>query len=466
MNILSGLYRADAGSIWIDGRRAAITAPRDALRHRIGMVHQHVELVSHLGALENILLGHEGSFWWLRLESQRQQVQDLARRVGLAVELSVPVQTLDVGAQQKVEILKALYRGAHVLILDEPTTLLTPQEVENLFATVRALAAEGLSVIFITHKIREVVRNCDRITIMRAGEVVGTLDQASAREDIMVGMMMGERGGAEADAGRARTAPREAEPMLAVGNLDVVLPSGARTVAGCTFRVAAGEMVGVAGVAGNGQRELADAIVGVLPIASGTVELAGVDVSRAPIQERIARGLLYIPEDRLADGLLPTHSVADNLTLGVHPYLVGRSWFLQPSAVRNLARRLIAEYGIATEDENTPAGNLSGGNIQRLLVSRAMALAGQTGGKILVAMNPTRGLDVRATAFIQHRLRGFRAEGGSILLISADLDELMELCDRILVMYRGQVVGGLSRAEFDHLRIGRLMAGSPGGREG
>jgi simple sugar transport system ATP-binding protein len=422
--------------------------------------------VPHLGALENILLGREGSFWWLRLESQRQQVQDLARRVGLAVELSVPVQALDVGAQQKVEILKALYRGARVLILDEPTTLLTPQEVEGLFATVRALAAEGLSVIFITHKIREVVRNCDRITIMRAGKVVGTLEKAAGREDVMVGMMMGERGGAEAEAGPARATPRGAEPLLAVGNLEVGLPSGVRAVAGCTYKGAAGEMVGMAGVAGNGQRELAEAIVGVLPVASGTVELAGVDVSRAPIQERIARGLLYIPEDRIADGLLPTRSVAGNLALGVHPYLLARRWFLRPPVVRDLARRLITEYGIATEDEDAPAGNLSGGNIQRLLVSRALTLAGRTGGKVLVAMNPTRGLDVRATAFIQQRLRKFCAEGGGIFLISADLDELMELCDRILVMYRGRIAGGLPRAEFDHLRIGHLMAGSPAGCEG
>lgn len=208
---------------------------------------------------------------------------------------------------------------------------------------------------------------------------MGTLDQASAHEDVMVGMMMGGRPGAEADAGPAKTAPSAAEPLLAVRNLEVALPSGVRVVADCTFRVARGEMVGVAGVAGNGQRELAEAIVGAMPGASGTVDLAGVDVSRAPIRERTARGLLYIPEDRIADGLLPTHSVANNLALGIHPYVLARRCFLQPAAVRDLARRLIGEYGIATEDENAPAGNLSGGNIQRLLVSRAMTLAGQTG---------------------------------------------------------------------------------------
>jgi simple sugar transport system ATP-binding protein len=462
MNVLSGLYRADAGEIRIDGARAVITSPRDALRYGIGMVHQHVELVPHLSALENILLGREGSRVWLRLERQRRGVEDLGRRVGLSVDLAAPVRQLDTGARQKVEILKALYREVRILILDEPTTLLAPQEVDGLFATVQTLAEQGLSVIFITHKIREVLRSCDRVTVMRAGSVIETLDQRSATEDRLVGLVMGERP-AEPAAGPRDVPAAPGPPLLAVRGLRVVLPTGIPAVEDCSLTVAAGEILGVAGVSGNGQRELVEALIGILPREAGTVELGGQDISRAPIRERISRGLMYIPEDRLADGLLPARTLAENVALGLHPYLLKNRWLVPPGLMRDLARRIIADYGIAAESEDVPAAHLSGGNIQKLLVARAMTLGGLTGAKVLIAMNPTRGLDVRSTAAVHDRLQGFRRQGGGVLLVSTDLDELMELGDRIAVMYRGRVAGILGRRDFDALRIGRLMAGVPEG---
>jgi simple sugar transport system ATP-binding protein len=462
MNILSGLYRADAGTLWIDGRPASIATPREALGHHIGMVHQHVELVPHLSTLENILLGREGSRGWLRLDQRRNSIEDLARRVGLAVDLRLPAEGLGIGAQQKVEILRAMYRGADVLILDEPTTVLTPQEVDGLFATVRALVREGLTVIFITHKIKEVVANCDRVTIMRAGTVVGTLEQAAATPNRLVAMMMGERPPIGADSRPRFPAAVGGPPLLLVEDLSVKRPDGIRGVSRCSFVVAPGEMVGLAGVAGNGQRELAEALVGLLPVASGRIELAGQEITRAAIRDRIARGLLHIPEDRLDDGLLPSRSVAENLSLGLHPYLYGRHLFTRPAIMRAFAQGVVAEYGIATRNVDALAANLSGGNIQKLLVARAMALSQMVHGKVLVALNPTRGLDVQATEFIRRRLVEFTKDGGGVLLVSADLDELIELCDRILVMYRGQIVGDMPRPEFDLVEIGHLMAGTPG----
>lgn len=441
MNVLSGLYRADAGSIALDGRPVSIRAPADALGHGIGMVHQHVELIPTFTALENILLGAEGTRWWLRLDRGRAAVEAIAGRFGLPVPLDAPVGALAAGVQQKVEILKALHRGVQTLILDEPTTMLTPQEVDGLFATLRSLAAGGVTVAFITHKIREILANCDRVTVMRGGRVVATVDRADASEARLVEMMMGERA-ASADAGSPRAAA-----------------AGAAVLATRDLTVRAGEVVGVAGVAGNGQRELAEAIVGLRPL-TGALAIAGRDVTGTSVRERIAAGLVYIPEDRLHDGVLPGLSVAENLVLGLHPYAFGGGRGFDGRRARELAERAIAAYEIQARDPGARAVELSGGNIQKILVARAMALAGLTGACALVATNPTRGLDVRATAFVRERVLDFARGGGGVLLISEDLDELRQVCDRIIVMYRGAIRADLGRAEFDAYRIGALMAGA------
>ena len=454
MNVLSGLYRADAGTITIDGAPADIRSPADGLRLGIGMVHQHVELIPTFTALENILLGSEGGAWWLRPERQRAAVEAIARRFGLPVPLDAAVGRLAAGVQQKVEILKALHRGVEVLVLDEPTTMLTPQEVDGLFATIRTLAEGGVGVVFITHKIREILANCDRVTVMRGGAVVATVDRAATSEGQLVQMMIGEH---SIGAGVERAHATAARVALEVDRLSVVT-AGARLLDACSVSVRAGELVGVAGVAGNGQRELAEAIVGALPASSGRVAVGGRDVTASSIRDRIAAGLVYIPEDRINDGILPGLSIAENLALGLHPYVFAGSRLFDRGRVRELADRAIAEYGIQAPDGEAPAVKLSGGNIQKILVARAMALAGLTSGVALVATNPTRGLDVRATALVRRRVVDFARTGG-VLLISEDLDELLQLCDRIVVMYRGAIMADLERGEFDGYRIGALMAG-------
>jgi simple sugar transport system ATP-binding protein len=459
MNVLSGLYRADAGSIALDGRPVEIASPADALRLGVGMVHQHVELIGTFTALENILLGAEGGAWRLRLDRRRAAVEAIAGRFGLPVPLDAPVAVLAAGVQQKIEILKALHRGVEILILDEPTTMLTPQEVDGLFATIRTLAAGGVTVVFITHKIREILANCDRVTVMRGGQVVATVDRAATSEAHLVELMMGERGQVASAAGDGGGAGAGTTVLEARG-LGVTRGAGLRVVGDVSVVLRAGELVGVAGVAGNGQRELAEAIVGLLPIDAGTLLIAGRDLTRASVRERIAAGLAYVPEDRIHDGILPGLSVAENLVLGLHPYAFARRNLFDRRTARELARRAIAEYGIQARDADARAVELSGGNIQKILVARAMALAGLTRGVALVATNPTRGLDVRATAFVRGRLRAFARGGGGVLLISEDLDELLELCDRVAVMYRGTLMADLARADFDPYRIGALMAGS------
>jgi general nucleoside transport system ATP-binding protein len=473
MNVLSGLYRADAGTIAIDGRPVEIRAPADALAHGIGMVHQHVELIATFTGLENILLGSEGSAWRLRLDRRRADVEAIARRFGLPVALDTAVGSLAAGVQQKIEILKALYRGVDVLILDEPTTMLTPQEVDGLFASLRTLAEGGVTVVFITHKIREILANCDRVTVMRGGAAVATIDRASATEGHLVELMIGARTVETTARDDVGPAAASRASVLEARGLTVTDVGRVRLVSGCDLVVRAGEVVGVAGVAGNGQRELAEAIVGARP-AAGSLRVAGREVAGASIRDRIAAGLVYIPEDRIHDGILPGLSLAENLVLGLHPYAFARprsaGGAARPAAgvtasfkrrvAGDLARQAIAEYGIQAAGAEARAVELSGGNIQKVLVARAMALARLTHGVALVATNPTRGLDVRATAFVRARLLDFARGEGGVLLISEDLDELLQVCDRIAVMYRGAIMADVPRAEFDRYRIGALMAGA------
>src|SRR5262249_27252881 len=360
MNVLSGLYRADRGRIAIDGVTAAITAPSDALAHGIGMVHQHVELIPNFSALENVLLGREGGQLWLRPERHHTEVEAVAARFGLTVDLDTEVRQLAVGVQQKVEILKSVYRGIDILILDEPTTMLTPQEVDTLFGTLRAMADQGLTVIFITHKIREILANCDRVTVMRSGRRVSTLQRAELDEGRLVELMIGERLQAARGEGDpvGHTSPPDA--ALDVNDLAVKGERGRPGLAACSFRVDRGEVVGVAGVAGNGQRELADALAGALRVAGGRILLGGRDVTAAAVRARIAGGLVVIPEDRIADGLLPGLSVAENLVLGSHPFAFGRRFTFDRARARELARDAIAEYAIRARSADARAVELSG----------------------------------------------------------------------------------------------------------
>jgi ABC-type uncharacterized transport system ATPase subunit len=432
-----------------------IRSPRDAVRLGIGMVHQHFELVGHFTALENIVLGREGGVV-LAHDRLCQEVEMLVARFGLSVPLHQKVRALPVGVQQKVEILKALHRGARVLILDEPTTLLTPQEVDGLFGTIRRLVEAGLSVVFITHKIGEVLRVSDRITVMRRGRRIATVRREEARAEDLVAWMIG-------------TTPPEPVRKEACGSGPVLLEvrevsaQDARAQVGlrrCSLTVGAGEIVGIAGVAGNGQRELAGVIVGTLMPTSGEVLLDGRPITRLPIRERLRLGISFVPEDRVREGILPHLSVAENLVLGVHPVLFPSGRY-DAATAGGVAEQAIAEFRIVCPGPDAPAGTLSGGNLQKLVTARAFLLAEQLGARLLVALNPTRGLDVPSTEFVHRKLVEFCGRGGGVLLVSEDLDELLKLSDRIAVLDRGTVVGTFERQAFDPYAIGRLMAGGP-----
>ena len=461
MNILYGLYTADRGEIYVRGQRVLIHSPRDALHLGIGMVHQHFLQVAPFTVVENIALGtlpRLGGKKHVRAAADR--IQALAQQFGLAVDPHAVVEDLPVGVRQRVEILKALYRGADVLILDEPTTNLTPQEVDALFQSLRAMVAQGLSVIFITHKIREVMAVCDRVTVLREGRNVFTRSRAETREKDLVRGMVGEQLDVQHSflfSGR----PQETEhtagaPLIQVHDLTVLGDNNVPAVQGCTFTVREGEILGIAGVAGNGQTELAEALMGIRPIAQGEVTINGYRVRVGSTRHLLARDVACIPEDRLEDGYLPAASVAHNLILGYHrrpPY--SRGSFLDWPAVFQAAWRLIKEYNIRTAGPTEIAANLSGGNIQRLMLARAFAHP----FRVLIAHNPTRGLDIPSTEFVYRKLLEARARGAAILLISEDLDELLLLCDRIGTLYRGQLMGILDRPAFDKYRIGEMMAG-------
>lgn len=454
MNVLSGLYRADSGQIRLDGRPVTVTAPRDAVAAGVGMVHQHSELVGHFTALENIILGREGGGAIIRRARRGAEVASLAQRFGLRVDLDAKVRSLPVGVQQKVEILKALYGGARILILDEPTTLLTPQEVDTLFTTLRELVAGGVTVVFITHKIREVLASCDRITVMRRGQVVATVERGAADAGRLVELMIGERLPEPA----VEAPPEGGRPVLELMGLTAADDRGLPAVRDATLTVTGGELVGVAGVSGNGQRELGDVIVGLRRPGAGRVRLDGVDITGETVARRLARGIAFIPEDRIGEGILPRLSVTDTFLLGLHR-VVFPGWRFDRKVASGLASHAIGEFRILCRDAAAPTASLSGGNIQKVLAARALALGEQGPGRLLVAMNPTRGLDVAATRFIHERLRAYRRRGGAVLVFSEDLDELMGLCDRIAVMASGRIAGTFARGEFDAYRIGAVMSG-------
>lgn len=462
MNVLYGLYTADAGEIYVRGKRTQIGAPRDALAHGIGMVHQHFLQVPPFTVAENILLG---TLPRLNASSHLQEavgrIQSLARQFGLDVDPFARVEDLPVGVRQRVEILKALYRGVDILILDEPTTNLTPQEVDALFQSLRAMVDKGLSVVFITHKIREVMAVCDRVTVLRDGQNVFTVTRNEADEESLVRGMVGEQldiAHSFLFAGRPRDEGGHTfgQAMIRVQDLEVPADNGVPAVRDCSFDVRAGEVFGIAGVAGNGQRELVEALMGIRDPSRGRITINGMEVKGGTTTALLTRGVAYIPEDRLEDGFLPLASVAHNLILGYHrqsPYARGR--LLNWKAVFRAAWDLIREYNIRTSGPDDLAANLSGGNIQRLMLARAFAHPMH----VLIAHNPTRGLDIPSTEFVYHKVLEQRNRGTAVLLVSEDLDELLLLCDRIGVLYRGRIVGIVERAQFDKYLIGQMMAG-------
>lgn len=466
MNVLYGLYRPNEGQIVVRGRPVEIRSPKDALAHGIGMVHQHFLQVANFSVTENIVLGLPlPNRPRLDLAREEQKILGLAEQFGLEVNPRARIERLPMGIRQRVEILKALYRGVRILVLDEPTTNLTPQQVVALFASLKTMVEQGLSVIFITHKLREALGVCGRISVLRQGRNALTLERSEAAEAELVKAMVGE----ELDVGRsllfagrdqtagAPVAQPAGEPVLKVEGLRVAGPEGQDLVSGCTFAVRPGEILGIAGVAGNGQIELVEGLLGIQPLAGGRVEIDGRAVGAGATKALLARGVAYIPENKWSDGVLPPATVAQNLILGAQRQRAyGNGRFLNWKAIRQASRRLIEQFSIKTQGPDETAANLSGGNIQRLLLARALSQA----RTLLIAHNPTQGLDIPSMEFTYRRFLERSREGLAILLLSEDLDELFLLCQRIAVLYRGQIAGVLERQAFDKVRVGRLMSGA------
>ena len=450
MNVLAGIYAPDAGRIRIAGREVRIRRPRDAARLGVGMVHQHFRLVPDFTAAENLCLAGDGRPGLATVAEAAARLDDLAGRTGLGVRPEVPVRSLSIAERQRVEILRVLAVGARILVLDEPTAVLTDQEAEGLLAVIRGLAAEGLAIVLITHRLREVVAAADRVSVMRAGRMVAAgLPARGLDAGQLAHAMTGE---APPPVARERRAPGAVR--LATEALSVVRPDGTVAVDGVSLDLRAGEILGVAGVGGNGQQELADALIGLAPAASGSVRLDGADVTAWPVWPRRERGLHYVPSDRGRLALVGDLPVAANLALAdVRAGRFGR-FLLAARRMREAAAAAIASFGIAGATPEREARLLSGGNAQKLVLAREL----HDRVKVLVAHSPTRGLDVAACAFVHGILAKAAAAGAGILLISEDLDEILGLSDRILVMSRGRIAGECpanpSRAEIGALMLG------------
>ena len=454
MNVLYGLLSPDDGQIIVDDEKVTFNSPNDAMAAGIGMVHQHFMLVPVFTVAENVMLGAEQTYGpgFLDREAARRQVREISDRYGFNVDPDAVVEHLPVGVQQRVEIIKALVREARVLILDEPTAVLTPQETDELMDIMRQLKAGGTSIVFITHKLREVRAVADRITVIRLGGVVGEA-KPSTTESELASMMVG----------RAVTLSVEKEParpgdqVLTVDGLTVLDAREQTVVDGVSFDVRAGEILAVAGVQGNGQTELAEAILGLQEHVAGSVRLSGTELVGRSVHQILRAGVGFIPEDRKVDGLVGDFSVAENLVLDLHdqpPFASGVA--MKPSVVRSNALKRVEEFDIRAESIYTPASTLSGGNQQKLVVAREFSRP----LNLLIASQPTRGLDVGSIEFVHRRLVAERDRGTPVLIVSTELDEVSALADRILVMYRGRAVG-IVEGTTDRDVLGLMMAGVP-----
>ena len=451
MNIVYGFYQPDRGRILVDGQQRAIRGPQDAIRAGIGMVHQHFMLVEPFTVLENLLLGAEGGLTLGDGAARaRREVEALERDYGLEVPLDARVADLPVGVQQRVEILKALFRGARILILDEPTGVLTPQEADHLFRILRSLRAQGRTIVLITHKLREIMAVTDRVSVMRQGAMVAHRRTAETSTEELAELMVGRK-----VLLRVEKAPaRPKEPVLEVEDLEVVDEQGVRRVKGVSFAVRAGEIVGIAGVAGNGQSELLDALAGIRTPARGRILIRGVPVTD-PAQARVRR-LGHVPEDRLRVGLVKGFAAYENAILGYQTDPdYARRGFLRLGRIVELCRRWMGGYDVRPREPLLSAHAFSGGNQQKLVLAREI----EHDPDLLLVGQPTRGVDIGAIEFIHKRLVAMRDAGKAVVLVSVELDEILGLADRILVMFDGTITGELPAAQADERDIGCLMAG-------
>jgi len=454
MKVLYGLYRADEGEILINGAGVSIGSPTAAIEQGIGMIHQHFMLVDELTVTENVALGLKSSRGpVLDLDKVEARIRELSAAYGLQINPGAPVWTLAVGERQRVEIIKALYRGAELLILDEPTAVLTPQEAEDLFATLDRMKQDGRGLIFISHKLHEVIAISDRITVLRGGRLVDTVPNQNVTRAALARMMVGR----EVILEQAHAVVAPGPVRLALHEVSALNVTGQPALRSVSLDVRAGEILGVAGVSGNGQRELAEVIAGLRPVTGGRVEMAGLDVTAWSVARRTDAGLGYVPEERMHDGIVQEFSVAENLILQDHTHApISRGIFLDFSAIARRSRDLVRDFRIRTPSIDTPTRSLSGGNIQKVIMARELSRQPQ----VLVAAQPTRGVDIGATEYIHERLLEQRRQGSATLLISEDLDEILALSDRIAVLYEGRVMDILPRSAATAEQLGLLMAGA------
>ncbi|MDF2547496.1 MAG: transporter ATP-binding protein [Anaerosolibacter sp.] len=449
MNILAGLYRQDAGEIILHGKRAELSSPRDAINHKVGMIHQHFKLVENLSAAENIILGSsQGVF--LNRKKIEEKIRQFSGEYGLTINPKDVVAHMSVGEKQRVEILKALYRGADILILDEPTAVLTPQETKELFVIIKKMTEQGCGVVIITHKMQEVMEIADNITVLRKGKKVGTIQKCDVSEQQLTEMMVGEH----IRKIRKKEQQKDDEVVLEVEGLSVKNDKGMMAVKGASFQVKKGEILGVAGISGNGQKELAEAIAGLRNIEEGTIRIQGIGLEGKSAADIIDLGLSYVPEDRLGMGLVGNMDIAENLILKDYRKKKFRKGiFIDRKRMEEHAEAVVRQFDIKVSKANGAIRVLSGGNLQKVLLGREILEE----PKVLITAYPVRGLDVATTEAVYHLLLEQRNRGCAVIFISEDLDEIMDLSDRIIIMEGGRIAGSVSPEETSIEEIGKLM---------
>jgi len=453
MKILYGLYHPEEGQVRLDGEVIEINSPVDSISKGIGMIHQHFMLVDSLSVAENVALGLPSSRGILTdIDKVSSRIEELAKTYGLSVDPSAKVWQLSVGQQQRVEILKALYRGAALLILDEPTAVLTPQEVDEFFVTMRQMVEDGHALIFISHKLHEVLDISHRISVLRDGHLIGTIPTGQATKEKLAEMMVGR----EVSLKRVERTVASGDVRLVLKNVSALGDRGTQALKNVSLEVHSGEILGLAGVSGNGQKELAEVINGLRPPTSGEVLLEGIDVTGKSPRELTKHNMSYVPEERMRDGMIKEFSVSENVILREHnqkPF--SQNGFLQLNAISNHTDTLIKDFSVKTPSQETLVKSLSGGNIQKLVLARELSRE----PRVLIAAQPTRGLDIGATEYVHKSLFDQRESGTATLLISEDLDEILAMSDRIAVIFEGEIMGVLDGKEATAEKLGLLMAG-------
>ncbi|MFD0694358.1 ABC transporter ATP-binding protein [Paenibacillus sp. GCM10027628] len=455
MCMLSGVYRPTSGEIRIHGVQVRIRSPKDAMKLGVGMVFQNFRLVQTLTAAENIVLGEKSGYWrgprWMK--NKQEQIEGISRRFGLPFPVDRPIWQLSVGEQQRVEIVKTLYRGADLIILDEPTSVLTPGEVDQLFETLDRMKQEGKTVIMTTHKLKEVMQSADRISVMRKGRMIATMDKAATNERELAQLMVGQD---QLERRVSMHAGTPGNPRLVVKGLEVYADHGRKALDGLDFHVSEGEIVGVAGVSGNGQKELAEVLTGLREWKQGEIRFDGRELRKGSVRGAIESGIAHVPENRMKSGLAGSLGAVDNLLAKTYSSKArSRFGLLRTESNRSWSQSLVERFDVKTSGLDAPVQYMSGGNQQKLLFAREI----DQDPKLMVAVHPTQGLDVGASESVYRLLEELRGNGRSVLLISEDLDEVLQLADRILVMFGGRIVGDILRPEADRGHIGMLMAG-------